>query len=339
MRCSTALLSQENLDLLLNLESAGISVVVASLNEGEYLRRTVESFHAHLPTAGEIIVVDDGSTDGSVDCLIRADLRATVLRAGERLGVARARNFGARHAKGEVLVFSDAHVEVPPDWAGPLQAALAQLEVGAVGPGISIMRPTPVESTGYGQRWRDATLDTAWLGLRGKYSYPVPLLGGGFIAMRRCTFEAIGGFDSGMMVWGAEDSELCIRLWTFGYECWVIPSVEVVHRFRPTYPYQVSWEPVLHNKLRLATVHFGPERLRRVVECLKQNSAFPAASARLTSSDVENRSWMIRSLRRYDDEWFFSKFKNELKSELCEGNSGSGPEHESSSKPGSGQAE
>ncbi len=318
---------------------SSVSVIVASLNDGEYLRRTVDSLLASLPSGGEIIVVDDGSTDGSADCLGDCRESVTVIRSGGRLGVAGARNFGAQHACGGVLVFSDAHVEVPADWAAPLLAVLARPEVGAVAPGISIMRPTAVESTGYGQKWRDATLVTDWLGRQSKEPYPVPLLGGGFLAMRREFFAATGSFDSGMMVWGAEDSELCIRLWTLGYECWVVPSVDVAHRFRPTYPYQVSWEPVLHNKLRLATVHFGPERLRRVVERLKQNAAFPAAIARLASSDVESRSSLMRSLRRYDDEWFFSKFKNELKSELCEVNSGGGQEHESSSKPGSGQAE
>src|SRR5260370_34776131 len=112
------------------------------------------------------------------------------------------------------------------------------------------MQPTPVPSTGYGQKWQDATLDTDWLGGQGKEPHPVPLLGGGFIAVRREVFATVGGFDSGMVLWGAEDSEFCIRLWTLGYECWVVPSIDVAHRFRPQRPYEVNWEPVLHNKLR-----------------------------------------------------------------------------------------
>ena len=46
-----------------------VSVVITSLNEGELLRQTVDNHLARLPSGGEIVVVDDGSTDGSTDFL------------------------------------------------------------------------------------------------------------------------------------------------------------------------------------------------------------------------------------------------------------------------------
>ncbi len=279
----------------------------------------IDNLAARLPPGGEIIVVDDGSADHSADFLMGGYEGVTLLRPAERLGVARARNFGAEHALGETLVFSDAHVTVPPDWAGPLLDLLSRPEAGAVAPAISIMRPTPVESTGYGQKWRNASLDIDWLGRAKAEPYPAPLLGGGFLAMRRDVFAAAGGFDSGMIVWGSEDAELSIRLWTLGYECWVAPGVDVEHFFRPRYPYEVGWEPVLHNKLRLATIHFGPERRRRVVERLTQYAAFPAARARLAAGDVEDRAYWMHAERRFDDDWFFDRFAKELKCELTDG--------------------
>ena len=298
-----------------------VSVVIISHNEGEHLRRTAESLSPTLPPGGEIIVVDDGSTDHSTDFLADGYDRVTLLRPAERLGVARARNFGAERARGQVLVFSDAHVAVPRDWLGPLVAQLERPEVGAVAPAISIMRPTPVESTGYGQKWRDASLGVEWLGRQSPDPHPVPLLCGCFLAMRRDVFAATGGFDSGMIVWGSEDAELSLRLWTLGYECWVVPGVDVEHYFRPRYPYPVTWEPVLHNKLRLATVHFGAARLGRVAERLKQYKEFRVANERLAAGDAATRASALRSLRRYDDDWFFRKFKTELKCELSELNS------------------
>ena len=295
-----------------------VSVIVASLNEGEHLRRTIDNLIATLPAGGEIVVVDDGSADHSCDFLVGGYEGVTLLRPSERLGVARARNFGAERAREDIFVFSDAHVKAPPGWIDPLLALLSRAETGAVAPAIGIMRPTPVESTGYGQKWRDATLDIDWLARTKSEPYPVPLLGGGFLVMRRDVFAAIEGFDSGMIVWGSEDAELSLRLWTLGYECWVAPGVEVEHFFRPRYPYDVGWEPVLHNKLRLANVHFGPERLGRVEERLKQYAAFRAASARLAAGDVEARASRMRSLRRYDDDWFFRKFEKELRCELSD---------------------
>lgn len=302
-------------------ELATVSVVIVSLNEGADLLHTVESLAAALPSGGEIVVVDDGSTDGSADFLTNKMEFVTLLSPSERLGVARARNFGAERARGEVLVFSDAHIAVPPHCFEPLLAELARHDMGAVAPGVSIMQPAPTKSTGFGQKWRDATLDTSWLGGGTRQPHPVPLLGGGFVAVRHDVFAAAGGFDSGMLIWGAEDTEFCIRLWTFGYECWVVPDVEVAHRFRPKRPYEVPWEPVLHNKLRLASIHFGPERLRRVVDRLKENAAFPTAESLLASSDVITRSSFVRSARQHDDDWFFGKFRDELACELSGPNS------------------
>ncbi len=295
-----------------------LSVIVISLNEGESLRRTVDNLLATLPGSSEIIVVDDGSTDQSTGFLSEGYSSVKLLRPEVRLGVAGGRNFGASHAKGDVLVFSDAHVAAPPEWAESLLDVLARPEVGAVAPAISAMRPAAVECTGYGQKWHDAGLAVGWLGQQGSAPYPVPLLCGCFLALRREVFTEIGGFDSGMVLWGAEDSELSIRLWTSGYECWVVPELDVQHAFRAQFPYEVKWEPVLHNRFRLVSLHFGPRRLLRVVERLKQYDEFAAASVRLLVGDLGARAAQLRSLRRYDDDWFFSKFKNELRSELSD---------------------
>jgi hypothetical protein len=183
--------------------------------------------------------------------------------------------------------------EFATDSFDPLLAELSDETVGAVAPGISIMGKTPMPSIGYGQRWRDASLDVDWMEQAGFNTCQVPLLGRAFIAMRRELFAMVGGYDPYMIHWGAEDAELCIRLWTFGYECRVVPTIAVEHRFRPQHPYEVSWEAVLYNKLRLATLHFSPDRLGRVIQRLQQNPAFPEAHKRLGSTDAENRRKML----------------------------------------------
>jgi GT2 family glycosyltransferase len=300
-------------------ESVDVSVIVVALNEGEDLRRTVENLASRMPRSSEIVVVDDCSTDGSSDFLLTGGhMSFTLLRSGVRMGVARARNFAAEHARGNILVFSDAHVFVPHDCFDPLLAELSDERVGAVGPGIAIMGQTPATQAGYGQRWRNASLDVGWMDGAGLNTCQVPLLGRSFVAMRRDVFTAVGGYDPGMIHWGAEDSELCIRLWTLGYECRVVPTVSVEHRFRPERPYEIGWETVLYNKLRLATLHFSPERLGRVVHRLQQSPAFPAARERLSSTDAETRRTCLWSIRRYDDEWFFRKFAQAMTPELCQ---------------------
>jgi GT2 family glycosyltransferase len=128
------------------------------------------------------------------------------------------------------------------------------------------------------------------------------------MAMRRETFDAVGGFDGGFVLWGQEDAELSIRLWTFGYTCLLVPTVAVSHLFRPTHPYHITWETVLHNMLRLAVVHFRQERIDRLLDHARSNGAFPAAWQRLTATDAWERRAVVQAARQFDDSWFFERF-------------------------------
>jgi hypothetical protein len=142
------------------------------------------------------------------------------------------------------------------------------------------------------------------------------LLNAAFMALRRNIFAATGGFDPKQAIWGTEE-EFSYRLWTLGFECLVVPEVEVAHRFRPSRPYGVDWESVLYNKMRLASVHFSPERIQRVAEKLKPNPAFAGVVSRLAAAETEDRRANLQSLRRYDDDWFFQRFRGELNCELA----------------------
>src|SRR4030095_11641864 len=95
-----------------------ISVIVVSLNEGPNTARTVENLTTTLRQDSEIIVIDDGSTDGSAD-KATGDKRVRLIRTNG-LGVAAARNHGASNASGDILIFVDAHMTVPRGWGKDL---------------------------------------------------------------------------------------------------------------------------------------------------------------------------------------------------------------------------
>ncbi len=284
-----------------------ISVVIPTLNEGAYLRRTIDQLRATVPAGTELIVVDDGATDGCCDFL-RAGGEARLLEpAGERLGVSGARNKGAAAASGEVLVFLDAHVEVQPGWIETLRDAALGPGVGAVGPGISVLGRT--DCCGWGMRYRDAGLGIEWLAPPSPGSPPiVPMLAGACIVIRRDLFETVGGFDTGLLRWGSEDAELSLRLWMAGYELRIVPEVVIAHLFRERHPYAIDWAGILHNQLRLAFLHFGTERIARVVERLKPFGDFAAACALLAGSDVNERRAALRGSRQLDDDAYFARF-------------------------------
>lgn len=284
-----------------------ISVVIPSRNEGAFVAATVENLLAGLPADSEVIVVDDATTDGSIEA-IRPDPRVQIMRLPGSLGVARARNLGARLASGRVLVFSDAHVHAPADWATALTAPLARPEVGATGPVLCDLYVR--ESKGHGLRFCDAATSVEWLYRSGDEPYPVPVLPGFFIVMRREVYAEVAGFDDGMLVYGMEDPELSVHLWALGYQCILVPTIEIGHYYRrPPPDYQLDWETGLHNILRLGVTHFGMRRLEGMIRRHLQDPAFPAAAARLAASDAgDRRAWVARC-RKYDDEWYFTHFQ------------------------------
>ena len=82
------------------------SIIIPTYNRLPYLKRTLDSIWEQSFTDFEIIVVDDGSTDGTVDCLRGLGGRVKLLRQENR-GPGAARNLGIEHARGEYIAFLD----------------------------------------------------------------------------------------------------------------------------------------------------------------------------------------------------------------------------------------
>jgi GT2 family glycosyltransferase len=282
-----------------------ISVVVLTLNEGGMLKSTVDALDATLPDAAEIVIIDDGSTDGSADFLEAGSARRRLFRAGN-LGVARGRNFGARQARGNTIVFSDAHIEPPPGWWEPLVDVLKDPVAGAVGPGIADFANR--ERRGFGMRFINPYLEAEWICPEYDDVIPAPLLPGGFWAIRRETFDRTGGLDEGMLRWGAEDFEFSLRLWMMGYEMRVAPEVEVAHLFRKAGPYPVDGKWPRHNQLRAAYIHFSEARFERVRQALTEYEGYEEGYRLFEESAAPARRAQVRAQRIRDDDWYFQTF-------------------------------
>ena len=283
-----------------------VSVVVITHNEGLNLRLTVENLQDTLPPNGEIVVVDDRSSDGSTDFLAQAQSRVSVVRPGRRLGISQARNYGANRTSGQIIVFCDAHLCFPRHWHHLMMELLEDPRIGGVAPCISDW--DAMHRRGFGLRPSGPDLDVTWLSCKGNDPYPVPLLPGACIAMRRDTFQATGGFDPGLIRYGVEDHELSLRFWLLGYELWLVPSVVVAHQFREL-PYAVPWRTVIHNRLRLAFLHLSEARQERVVKALETFRAFQAAMTLVGQSDVKLRRADLISRRKCNDDWYFQRFR------------------------------
>lgn len=284
---------------------ASISVVVIARDEGRELRLTVENLEDTLPARSEIVVVDDGSRDASADYLSRQRGRVK-LRRTAAMGVARARNFGAAHTRGDVIVFADAHIRLEPLWWQTLIEPLENPSIAAVAPAVTDL--SRAMKPGYGWTLTGPALDIRWLHKRHASPFAAPILPGCCVALRRDRFEDAGGWDEGLLGRGGVDNEFCLRLWLLGWELLIAPGVEVRHKFRQRAPYPASWTQHIHNALRLAFAHLKPERLAKVVLAMRRHPEFGNALALTVERGISTRRVELLARRKHNDDWFFERF-------------------------------
>jgi GT2 family glycosyltransferase len=173
----------------------------------------------------EIVVVDNGSSDGTAQVIRRFPVRYV---REERHGLSEARNRGIAESAGEILVFTDADCVVAMSWLRELVRGFEERPGAAVVAGDVVAYPpqTPVErylalrKPSY-MSWSRAQEHT-WFQFANA-------------AVRRQTFDAVGRFDTRFR--GAcEDIDFCWRLLGAGFElCWR-PNAIVFHRNRTSMP-------------------------------------------------------------------------------------------------------
>jgi glycosyltransferase involved in cell wall biosynthesis len=177
-----------------------VSVIVPARNEAKLLGHCIERLRESLDSwggEGEIVVIDNGSTDGTADI---ARERGCIVHCEDRATVAKLRNIGARLANGKILAFVDADCLVDRRWVSVCLRGFEDQSVGAVGtPAV----PDPVSRT-----W----VEHAWNALMPASNRPdfVEWLGTSNLMVRRDVFDAIGGFSEDLVT--GEDVEFCYRL-------------------------------------------------------------------------------------------------------------------------------
>lgn len=169
-----------------------ISVVIPVYNQAQFVRAAVDSVLSQTDPPGEIIVVNDGSTDGTAPELARYenDPRVRVLQQENR-GVAAARNAGAALATGGLLAFLDADdIWLPEKLARQRERWISETDLGLIHVGV-----LEVDENGEALAER---LD----GLEGKvaldlllFKRPVILGGGSGMLIPANVFNELGGFD------------------------------------------------------------------------------------------------------------------------------------------------
>lgn len=186
----------------------------------------VAALVAELRPFGEVIVVDDGSVDGSPELARAAGAR--LLATGGQGGPAAARNAGLAAADGPFVAFVDADCRCPSQWAGALADLLEQDERLAIAAPRVRSSPGPGRIASYEAACSplDMGLDPGLVG-RGRRVGYVPAAA---LVARRSALLELGGFDAGMRF--GEDVDLVWRAESAGWRVRYCPQVEVLHRPR-----------------------------------------------------------------------------------------------------------
>jgi cellulose synthase/poly-beta-1,6-N-acetylglucosamine synthase-like glycosyltransferase len=206
-----------------DLQRLPASVIIPAFNAADTLEACLEALHTQTADAGsyEIIVVDDGSTDGTAEIATRQ--RATVLRQ-DHAGAAAARNMGAARARGEILLFTDADCEPLPDWIEQMLAPFADPEVSGAKGIYRTRQPSPVA------RFAQAEYEEKYDRLA--HEGQIDFVDTYAAAYRRHVFLAHGGFDPEFLI--DEDQEFSFRLASAGHKLVFVPRAAVYHRHQAT---------------------------------------------------------------------------------------------------------
>lgn len=196
----------------------------------------------------EIIVVNDGPMDDAVQAVAEKH-QAHFLHQPQR-GAGMARNLGAEHAKGKLLLFTDADCVPAPDWIEKMTAPFTDPDVIGI---CGIVRTRQRGLTArfiqleYDHRYRNVARHTR-----------IDFVNTGTAAYRREVFLQCGGFDPALL--GAEDMEFSYRLAGQGHRLIFAPQA-VVHHRHPTSILEYAGRKCHYGYWRMAVYQRHPDKV------------------------------------------------------------------------------
>lgn len=215
-----------------------ISIIIVNLNGREYLRVCLESLSSILPKNYEIILVDNASSDGSVDFIRKNYPKVKIIENKENLGFAEANNIGVKESKGEYTLFLNNDTKVEPDFLNSLVTRMEEdSSIGMCQGKIKCLdEPNHLNSTG-SSLTRAGFLYHHGLGEedRGQHEKAREIFSphGACMMIRRSLFEKLGGFDKNFFAY-FEESDLAWRVWLAGYKIVYIPQSVIYHKVGAT---------------------------------------------------------------------------------------------------------
>lgn len=215
------------------------SVILLNYNTRDLLLAALERIAAALLAAHwQIIVVDNGSDDGSAQAVAARFPAVTLLVSEKNVGFAAGNNLGLAQAQGDAIVLLNTDVMVAPAQLQALVACLfSQPELGAVSPGLRTKDGKP-QAFAYGSRPSPGYLVERGfrrllrLGAMHDWEAKGPIepdwVSGACLAIRKAVYEQVGGLDERYFLY-FEDVDWCTRFRRAGWRVMYNPAIQVIH--------------------------------------------------------------------------------------------------------------
>jgi glycosyltransferase involved in cell wall biosynthesis len=288
-------------------------------NEGTRVADTIDSIASTRATGArvEIVIADDKSDDDTAGHLRAAwpdlsrhdRLDVHLSQLPDRRGVPRARNHAARLATADILFITDAHVRFPSGWDALVYQHLRPDRILA---GPVTQANTPF--VGYGCRLAVPFMGTYWNREPVDSPAEVQIAPCPATVLSRDLFSRLGGYDDGMIMYGAAEPEFSLRAWLSGAEVILVPQLLVDHRFKPQQErlafVRAVREYMVCNSLRFGLLYADEDGALQMLRyyALKFPNLFQRALAIVNGSDVWARRAHLDATLARPFSWFIDHF-------------------------------
>ncbi|NOX17191.1 MAG: glycosyltransferase [Chlorobi bacterium] len=224
-----------------------LSIIIVNYNVKEFLQNLIYSIERAVENISfEIIVIDNASSDGSIEMLKEKFPNVKLFANEKNIGFGAANNVGFENAKGKYFLIINPDVIVKEDTFSKMiefmennkDAGMAGCKVlnpdGTLQLACRRSFPGPWTSftkvTGLSKLFPKSRLFAKYnlTFLDENKTYEVDAISGSFMFMRREVYEKIGGFDTRFFMYG-EDLDLCFRAQQAGYKVFYYPETEIIH--------------------------------------------------------------------------------------------------------------
>jgi GT2 family glycosyltransferase len=253
-------------EALRNQTKVNVSVIVPVWNGLSHLNRLFDSLDRQTYRASEVIVVDNGSSDGVAEAAERRGAR--VVRFAENRGFAAAVNRGVAESGGELLALLNSDVELAPDWTARLRKCIVEHQAWfACGLIMRAANPEVIDGSWdlvsrAGMPWRAGSgYPASSLDFQGER--PVAMASFTAILLRRALWDQVGPLDEAFESY-LEDVDFGLRCVRAGLKGWYTVGAHCTHQGSATLGrwHSESVRRISRNQLFLIGKHLGWERNR-----------------------------------------------------------------------------